>query len=88
MIKTGQVDVFGKIHGLENMVVPPEVIDQDGLKVIHFAISEEDKAVPGYMDIILEKSRRLQPETKSRGKAPWATVEWQTKRRKAKAGIL
>lgn len=84
----GQVDILGTVHGLERLVTPPEVIDSDGLKVIHFAISESDKQVPGYLAVIKEKARRLEPEVKSKGKAPWHTAEWQMKRRKMKAGVL
>lgn len=86
--RVGQADIFGKVHGLDKLVVPPEVIEQDGLKVIHFAISEADKDVPGYLDEVLEQARRLEPEVKSRGKAPWMTAEWQAKQRKKKAGVM
>lgn len=83
-VSDGQVDVFGKVHGLENLVQPPNVIDSEGLKVIHFAISEEDRAVPGYLDEVRKKARRLEPETKSIGKPPWMNSSWQAKRRKAR----
>jgi len=88
LVKDGQVDVFGVIHGLENLVKPPEVIESEGLKVIHFAVSEDDRTTPGYIDIVKEKARRLLPETKSVGKPPWANAAWQAKRRKKKAGVL
>lgn len=82
----GQADIFGKVHGLEKLVRPPEVIESEGLKVIRFVITEEDRAVPGYLDEVKEQARRLQPEAKSRGKPPWMSAEWQAKRRKRAAG--
>lgn len=85
--KVGQVDVFGKIHGLDKLVQPPDIIESDGLRVIHFAISEDDKEVPGYLDEVLVQSRKLLPEAKSSGKPPWANAAWQAKRRKKKAGV-
>lgn len=85
-VTDGQADIFGSIHGLENLVTPPAVVEVDGLKVIRFAISEQDKAVPGYLDTVMEKARRLQPEVKSRGRPPWMDANWQAKRRKARAG--
>ncbi len=86
--KVGQADIFGTIHGLDKLVQPPDVIESEGLKVIHFAISESDKAVPGYLAEVKEQARRLLPETKSRGKPPWANAHWQAQRRKKKAGLL
>lgn len=80
--KVCQADIFGTIHGLDKLVQPPDVIESEGLKVIHFAISESDKAVPGYLAEVKEQARRLLPETKSRGKPPWMKAEWQAKRRK------
>ena len=85
--QTGQVDVFGTVHGLDKLVRPPEVIESEGLKVIHFAISEDDKAVPGWLDEVKRQARRLLPEVKSRGKPVWLTSAYQTKRRKAKMGL-
>lgn len=78
------MDVFGTLHGLDKLVQPPDVIESEGLRVIHFAISEEDKAVPGYLAEVQQQARRLQPEVRSTGKPPWMSAEWQAKRRKAK----
>lgn len=83
----GQVDVFGVIHGLDKLVQPPDVIESEGLKVIHFAISEEDRTVPGYLAEVKEQARKLVPETKSTSKPPWMKPEWQAKRRKLKEGL-
>ena len=80
----GQVDVFGTIHGLDKLVQKPDVIESEGLRVIHFAISEEDRATPGYLDEVKKQARALLPETKSRGKPPWANAHWQAQRRKAR----
>lgn len=80
----GQFDIFNTVHKIEEIVRPPDVIESEGLKVIHFAISEEDKKIPGYLDTVIKQARTLQPEVKSRGKPPWMTAEWQAKRRKAK----
>lgn len=82
MVADGQADIFGTIHGLDKLVHPPSVIESEGLRVIHFAISEDDMAVPGYFKEVKEQARRLLPETKSRGKAPWMRAEWHAKRRK------
>lgn len=86
--QVGQADIFGSIHGLEKLVQPPDVIQSDGLKVVHFAISEADRAVPGYLTEVKEQARRLEPEAKSVGKPPWASAAWQAKRRKKRAGIV
>lgn len=84
----GQVDVFGKIHGLDKLVRSPEVLDSDGLKVIHFAISEKDRVYPGYVDEVKVKARKLVPEVRSRGKPIWMTSGYQTRLRKRKANAL
>lgn len=84
-VATGQVDVFGVIHGLDKLVQKPDIIEMDGLRVVHFAISEEDRAVPGYLAEVKEQARRLLPEVRSIGKPPWMTAEWQAKRRKKRA---
>ena len=86
-LKVGQADIFGEVHGLDKLVSPPDVIEESGLRVIHFAISEEDKFIPGYLTTVKEQARRLSPEVKSSGKPPWMTAEWQAKRRKKKAGL-
>ena len=83
----GQFDIFNHVHGLDKLVQQPDVIESEGLKVIHFAISEEDKKVPGYLDEVMIQARRLEPETKSRGKPPWMSASYQAKRRKAKVGL-
>lgn len=82
----GQADIFGKVHGLDKLVRPPEVIESEGLKVIRFVMTESDRIVPGYLEEVKAQARRLQPETKSRGKPPWMNAEWQAKRRKRAAG--
>ena len=84
----GQFDIFNHIHGLEHLVQQPDVIESEGLKVIHFAISEEDKEVPGYLDEVMVQARKLEPETKSRGKPPWMSASYQAKRRKIKQGVI
>lgn len=84
----GQVDVFGTIHGLDKLVQKPDVIESEGLRVIHFAISEEDRAVPGYLAEVKKQARALLPETKSSGKPPWMKAEWQAKRRKLREGVI
>lgn len=86
-VKAGQADIFGEVHGLDKLVQPPDVIESEGLKVVHFAISETDKFVPGYLAEVKTQARRLQPEAKSIGKPPWMTAEWQAKRRKRNAGV-
>ena len=87
-VPVGQVDVFGTIHGLDKLVQKPDVIESEGLRVIHFAISEEDRAVPGYLAEVKKQARALLPEAKSTGKPPWSNASWQAKRRKKKAGLI
>lgn len=82
---TGQVDIFGTVSGLDKLVTPPRVIESDGLKVVHFAISEKDRTIPGYVDEIKKQGRKLAPEVKSRGKPYFLTAAYQARRRKAKA---
>lgn len=79
----GQSDIFGKIAGLDKLVQQPDVLESEGLKVIHFAIKHDDKEVPGFLEEAMTQARRLLPETKSVGKPPWMSPEWQAKRRKA-----
>ena len=88
MTLDGQVNVFGEVHGIERLVVKPEVVESDGLKVVHFAIKEEDKKVPGYLDEVIKQARKLEPEVRSRGKPHFLTAEYQTKKRKMKAGVI
>ena len=83
----GQVDILGKIHGLDKLVQKPDIIESEGLRVIHFAISEVDRAVPGYLDEALKQARRLLPEAKSTSKPPWMNASWQAKKRKKRAGL-
>lgn len=87
-LRVGQANIFGEVHGLDKLVTPPSVIEESGLRVIHFAISEEDKFIPGYLTTVKEQARRLQPEVKSSGKPPWANAYWQAQRRKKKAGVI
>lgn len=82
----GQVDVFGKIQGLDKLVNKPSVIEYDGLRVIHVMVSEADKKTPGYTEEALKLARALVPETVSRSKPPWMNAEWQAKRRMQRAG--
>lgn len=86
-VGVGQFDIFNNVHGIDKIVQPPDVIESEGLKVIHFAISEEDKGVPGYLNEVKEQARKLQPEVKSRGKPPWMTAEYQAKKRKERLSI-
>lgn len=83
----GQADIFGKIAHLDKLVQPPDIIESEGLRVIHFAISEDDRGVPGYLGEVKEQARKLSPEVKSKGKPPWMQAEWQAKQRKKKAGL-
>lgn len=78
----GQVDVFGKVHGLDKLVDKPKVIEFEGLRVVHLMVRESDKEVPGYTDEALKLARQLAPETQSTAKPPWMRAEWQAKRRK------
>ena len=82
--EVGQVDVFGTIHGLDKLVNKPNIIEYDGLKVIHVMVSEKDKKTPGYTEEALKLARKLVPETVSKSKPPWMNAEWQAKRRMAK----
>lgn len=81
----GQVDVFGIIHGLDKLVDKPTVIEDNGLKVIHLLIKEEEKETPGYIEEALKLARQMLPEAVSKSKPPWMNAEWQAKRRKRNA---
>ena len=83
----GQFGLDGHLYGLEQIVSPPEVIEDRGLRVIHLAISEEDSDISGFIAEALRQARMLNPEIKSRGKPPWFTQEWQAKRRMKKYGV-
>jgi len=78
----GQVDVFGVIHGLDKLVDRPTVIEDQGLKVIHLLVREEEKATPGYVEEALKLARQMLPEAVSKSKPPWMNAAWQAKRRK------
>lgn len=86
--RIGQADIFSGVKGLEKLVQKPDVIESEGLKVVHFALSEEDRKVPGYIDEVSAQARKLEPEVRSRGKPPWMTASYQAKKRKEKAGVL
>ena len=85
-VSDGQIDVFGKVHGLERLVKPPSVIEVDGLKVVRVVVSDKDDKVPGFTDEALKQARKLVPETVSKSKPPWMDAAWQAKRRKARHG--
>jgi len=82
----GQVDVFGVIHGLDKLVDKPTIIEDQGLKVIHLLIREEEKNTPGYIEEALKLARQMLPEAVSKSKPPWMNASWQAKRRKEKLG--
>ena len=84
-VTIGQFSLEGTVYGLDKIVAPPEVIEDSGLKVIHFAISEEDNNVPGFTAEAIRQARRLAPEVQSRGKPPWMTAAYQAKRRMQRA---
>lgn len=83
----GQFSLDGHVYGLEKIVSPPEVIEDNGLKVIHLAISEEDNKLSGFTIEALRQARSLSPEIKSKGKPIWLTQDWQAKRRMKKYGV-
>ena len=82
----GQFSLDGHLYGLEEIVSPPEVIEDNGLRVIHLAINEEDNKISGFTAEALRQARKLSPEVKSQSKPPWLTPEWQAKRRMKKYG--
>ncbi len=86
-VADGQVDILGKIHGLERLVKAPSVIEVNGLKVVQVTVSDKDDKLPGYTEEALKQARRLVPETQSLSKPPWMNAEWQAKRRKNAAGL-
>ena len=82
----GQFSLDGQLYGLETIVSPPEIIEDNGLKVIHLAISDEDNKISGFTAEALRQARNLLPEIKSLSKPPWLTPAWQAKRRMKKYG--
>lgn len=85
--KVGQVDVFGVIQGLDKLVDQPTIIEDQGLKVIHILIKEEEKNTPGYIEEALKLARKLAPEAVSKSKPPWMNASWQAKKRKLREGL-
>lgn len=83
----GQYDLEGQIFGLEKIVTPPEVIEDQGLRVIHLAISEDNNRLAGFTAEALRQARTLSPEVKSIGKPVWLTQAYQAKRRMKKYGV-
>lgn len=82
----GQFDIEGHMYGLDKIVTPPEVIEDNGLRVIHLAINEEDAKIAGFTTEALRQARMLIPEVKSQSKPPWLLRDWQARRRKKKYG--
>ena len=80
----GQVNVFGEIEGLENLVNKPSVVEANGLRVVQIVIPQKEVDTPGYVDKALELARKLQPEVQSTSKPPWMDANWLMKRRKRK----
>ena len=83
-VSDGQVNVFGEIEGLENLVNKPSVVEANGLRVVQIVIPQEEVDTPGYVDKALELARKLQPEVQSTSKPPWMDANWLMKRRKRK----
>lgn len=83
----GQFNLEGQLYGLEKIVSPPEVIEDQGLRVIHLAISEDDNNISGFTAEALRQARKIIPEIKSRGKPIWLTQAWQARRRMKKYGV-
>ena len=83
----GQFSLEGNLYGLEKIVSPPEVIEDQGLRVIHLAVSEEDNNIKGFTDEALRQARMLSPEVQSKGKPIWLTQEYQARRRMKKYGV-
>lgn len=81
-VSVGQVDVFGVIHGLDKLVDKPTVIEDNGLKVVHLLVREEERNTPGYIGEALKLARQMLPEAVSKSKPPWMNADWQAKRRK------
>ena len=83
-VSDGQVNVFGEIEGLENLVNKPSVVEANGLRVVQIVIPQHEVETPGYVDKALELARKLQPEVQSTSKPPWMDANWLMKRRKRK----
>lgn len=66
---------------MENLVSPPKVLEVDGQKVVSFIVSEEDRKLPGYVEAITDKAKKLKPTVKSNNRQYWASLYWQKKRR-------
>lgn len=83
----GQFTLFGKVHEIEKIVTPPEIIEENGQKVIHFEVDDESKKIPGYVEEVKKQARQLLPEARSVEKPPWLDIRWQVKRRKKQEGV-
>ena len=84
-VSDGQVNVFGEIEGLENLVNKPSVVEANGLRVVQIVIPQKEVDTPGYVDKALELARKLQPEVQSTSKPPWMDANWLMRRRKRKS---
>lgn len=83
---TGQFSLDGNVYGLDKLVNAPQVIEDNGMRVIHLVVSQEDNKISGFTAEALRQARNLSPEVQSDGKPPWLSAEWQAKRRMRKYG--
>ena len=86
-LQAGQMTLNMTVIGIEKFVKPPEVIEHDGYRVVHLTVPRQKEAVKDYVDESIKKARKLAPEIKSRGRPPWLSPDWQTRRRKMKQGV-
>ncbi len=78
----------GTIEGLDKLVNKPEVLENDGLKVVKLIVPQKEYDTPGYVETALGIARKLAPDIKSKEKPPWLQQGWQVRKRKKQAGIL
>lgn len=89
VVQAGQGNLIdGTIEGLDELVNKPEVLENDGLRVVKVIVPQKEYDTPGYVETALGIARKLAPDIKSQERPPWLQQGWQVKRRKRQAGAL
>ena len=57
------------------------MLEADGQKVVSFIVSGEERHLPGYVETIIDKAKKLKPTVKSNNRQYWASLYWQKQRR-------
>ena len=89
IVQAGQGNLLeGTIEGLDELVNKPEVLENDGLRVVKVVVPQKEYDTPGYVETALGIARKLAPEIKSQERPPWLQQGWQVRKRKKQAGVI